>query len=162
MRPALKLNAIEQEHLQELYDAAGVARDELPYTEQFTKLVQDFQDRTFKNAEPEQVYGALLKYVRSSTCPSGPAIEGQFDAEQIKALKLALRRHAKAGKLLPYSSEFEQARKEFAGVLGKELAEHDFWLAICKTQGRSRKPPKRAVAKVAKDDDEDSGGDDDE
>src|SRR5687767_14353654 len=55
MRPALKLNAIEQEHLQELYDAAGVARDELPYTEQFTQLCQDFQDRAFKNADPEQV-----------------------------------------------------------------------------------------------------------
>src|ERR1044072_7534176 len=71
MRVSLKLNAIEQEHLQELYDAAGVARDELPYSEQFDKLVQDFQDRTFKNAEPEQVFGALLKYVRSSTCAAG-------------------------------------------------------------------------------------------
>ena len=68
MRLSLKLNAIEQEHLQELYDAAGVARDELPYTEKFDQFVQDFQNRTFKNAEPEQVYGALIKYVRSSTC----------------------------------------------------------------------------------------------
>ena len=29
----LKLSAIDQEHLQELYDASGVARDELPYTD---------------------------------------------------------------------------------------------------------------------------------
>ena len=32
MKVPLKLNSIDQEHLQELYDAAGVARDELPYT----------------------------------------------------------------------------------------------------------------------------------
>ena len=30
MNVPLKLNAIDQEHLQELYNAAGVARDELP------------------------------------------------------------------------------------------------------------------------------------
>lgn len=160
MRPALKLNAIEQEHLQELYDAAGVNRDELPYSEQFTKMVQDFQDRTFKNAEPEQVYGALLKYTRSSTCPSGPPADAVIDAEQVKQLKAVLRRHAKAGKVLPYSSEFEIAKKEFATVLGKDLSDRDFWLSICKTQGRSRKPPKRAPAKAARDDDD--MGDDDE
>src|SRR5258706_8529305 len=34
MKVPLKLNSIDQEHLQELYNAAGVARDELPYTEE--------------------------------------------------------------------------------------------------------------------------------
>ena len=66
MRLPLKLSSIDQEHLQELYDAAGVARDELPYTPKFDDIWQGFQDRTFKNAEREQVFGALLKYVRSS------------------------------------------------------------------------------------------------
>ena len=40
MKPPLKLNAIDQEHLQELYNASGVARDELPYTPVFEQLVQ--------------------------------------------------------------------------------------------------------------------------
>ena len=35
MKVPLKLNSIDQEHLQELYDSAGVARDELPYTPAF-------------------------------------------------------------------------------------------------------------------------------
>ena len=65
MRPPLKLNAIDQEHLQELYDAAGISRDQLPYTPKFEELCQGFQDRTFKNAHQEQVFGALLKYTRS-------------------------------------------------------------------------------------------------
>ena len=46
---------------------AGVARDELPYSEKFEEIWSGFQDRTFKNADPEQVYGALLKYTRSSS-----------------------------------------------------------------------------------------------
>src|ERR1051325_5969542 len=107
MRVPLKLNAIEQEHLQELYDAAGVARDELPYSPKFDELCQGFQDRTFKNAEREQVFGAILKYVRSSsTAASGAAVENKLTEDQLKQLKALLPRHARGGKLLPYSDEF--------------------------------------------------------
>ena len=153
MRPALKLNAIEQEHLQELYDAAGVARDELPYTEQFTQLCQDFQDRTFKNADPEQVFGAILKYVRSSSNAAGDIGEAVLDPEQVKQLKLVLKRHAKAGKVLPYSSEFDSALKEFINMAKKDLNGREFWLSIVRTQGRSRRPPKRTSRAVVKEDD---------
>jgi hypothetical protein len=157
MRVSLKLNAIEQEHLQELYDAAGVARDELPYTLEFDALCQDFQDRAFKNAEPEQVFGALLKYVRSSTCSSGQAKpETELSKEQLAQLKDVLRRHVRGGKILPYSSEFETAGKEFAAASKKELSPRDFWLAVTQIQGRTRRPPgKRPATKVA----EESGDD---
>jgi len=158
MRPPLKLNAIEQEHLQELYDAAGVARDELPYSEQFDQIVQGFQDRTFKNAEKEQVFGAILKYVRSSSnTASGIVLESKLSDEQLKQLKSLLPRHARAGKILPYSDEFEAARKEFAKLSGVELSEQEFWQAMQKSQGPKRQPPPRrkAAAKVA-DDESDS------
>src|SRR5439155_13763449 len=87
MRVPLKLNAIEQEHLQELYDAAGVARDELPYSQKFEEIWQGFQDRTFKNAERDQVYGALLKYTRSSGNASTAAPESSLSEDQLKQLK---------------------------------------------------------------------------
>src|SRR5688572_18357454 len=160
MRPALKLNAIEQEHLQELYDAAGVARDELPYSEQFHQLCQDFQDRTFKNAEREQVFGAILKYVRSSSnSASGIAIESKVSEEQLKQLKGLLPRHSRAGKVLPYSDEFELARKEFAKHTNVELTEQEFWQAIQKSQGPKRQPPPRrkAAAKAVEAEVEDDG-----
>jgi hypothetical protein len=145
----LKLNAIEQEHLQELYDAAGVARDELPYTKQFENLCRDFQDRTFKNADPEQVFAAILKYVRSSTCAAGETEAASLDAEQAKKLKEVLRRHAKAGRVLPYSSEFEAALKEFNSLAGTQLADRGFWLSICRTQSRSRRPAKHSSKAAA-------------
>ena len=63
----LKLSSIAQEHLQELYDGAGVARDELPYTDEYETIWAGFQDRTFMNASRDQLYAALLKYTRSST-----------------------------------------------------------------------------------------------
>src|SRR5438876_11709548 len=111
MRAPLKLNSIEQEHLQELYDAAGVARDELTYSPKFDEIWQGFQDRTFKNAEREQVFGAILKYVRSSSnTASGAATSTKLNEDQLKQLKGLIPRHAKGGKVLPYSDEFEAVR----------------------------------------------------
>lgn len=161
MRPPLKLNAIEQEHLQELYDAAGVARDELPYSEKFTEVCEGFQDRTFKNAEPEQVFAAILKYVRSSSnAASGDVITSRLTEDQLKQLKGLLPRHARGGKLLPYSDEFEAARKEFGKLSGVELSEQEFWQALQKSQGPKRVPPTRKKAAVkAAEDDADSDGD---
>jgi hypothetical protein len=161
MRAPLKLNSIEQEHLQELYDSAGIARDELPYSEKFDEIWQGFQDRTFKNAEREQVFGAILKYVRSSSnSASGKAIESKLNDDQLKQLKLLLPRHAKGGKVLPYSDEFEAVRKEFGKHAGGiELTELEFWQAMQKAMGPKRQPPprKKAAVKVEEDATEDDG-----
>jgi hypothetical protein len=148
MKVPLKLNSIDQEHLQELYNAAGVARDELPYTEQFEQLWQGFQDRTFKNADREQLFAAIIKYVRSSSNAAGQVEASLITDEQIKQLKAVLSRHLVNGKILPYSDSFETARGEFNKVASTDLNEQGFWRAILRAQGPKRNPPKR-VAKVA-------------
>ena len=154
MRVPLKLNAIEQEHLQELYNAAGVARDELPYSDKFEEIWSGFQDRTFKNAEREQVYGAIVKYVRSSSNAATETPETKLNEEQLKQLKALLPRHAKGAKMLPYSDEVDAARKEFIKLTGLEVTEQEFWQAIMRVQGPKRRPPKRAkVAAAAEEDD---------
>lgn len=157
MRQPIKLSAIDQEHLQELYDEIGVSRDELPYTEAFEVLWEGFQARTFKNAEREQLYVAICKHVRSSTVSAKPAQESGLTDEEIKQLKTLLPRHSRGGKLLPYSDEFEICRKEFAKLTGKELQGGDFWKAVCRAQGAKRVPPPRrkAVAARAGDGDDD-------
>ena len=160
MKVPLKLNSIDQEHLQELYDAAGVARDELPYSPAFDGLVQGFQDRTFKNADPEQVYGALLKYVRSSSNSATELPPGLLNDDQMKQMKAVLSRHLIAGKVLPYSDEFNAGRNEFNKAAGTELSEQDFWRPIMRLQGAKRRPPaprKKVAAGEPADD-----GDDDE
>ncbi len=146
MQPPLKLNAIDQEHLQELYDTSGVARDELPYTDAFETLWQGFQDRTFKNAEREQLFGALIKYVRSSSNASTQLPPGVANEDQLKQLKQLLPRHAKGGKVLPYSEEFLTVKKEFSKLTSMELSEHDFWREVVRSQGAKRRPPKRTKA----------------
>jgi hypothetical protein len=155
MKPPLKLNAIDQEHLQELYNASGVARDELPYTTVFEQLVQGFQDRTFKNADAEQVFAALLKYTRSSSNAATDQPPVTLDEDQLKRLKAALSRHLIGGKILPYSDEFNAARAEFIKAAGVDVPEQDFWRAILRVQGSKRRPPPRKkVAAAAKEDDE--------
>ncbi len=156
MKVPLKLNSIDQEHLQELYDSAGVARDELPYSPAFQQLCEGFQDRTFKNADPEQVYGALLKYVRSSSNAATELPPSAVSDDQLKQLKATLSRHLVAGKILPYSDEFKAAHAEFAKAVSMEVAEQDFWRAILRLQGAKRRPPaprKKVAAKVDEEDD---------
>src|SRR6478672_136801 len=100
MKPPLKLNAIDQEHLQELYDSLGTARDELPYTPKFDEL--------------EQGFAALLKYVRSSSnASSEQQAVVEISDDQLKQLKIILSRHLTGGKILPYSDEMNSARTEF-------------------------------------------------
>jgi len=157
MKPPLKLNAIDQEHLQELYNASGVARDELPYTPVFEQLVQGFQDRTFKNADAEQVFAALLKYTRSSSNAATDQPPVTLNEDQLKQLKAALSRHLIGGKILPYSDEFNAARSEFIKAARVEVPEQDFWRAILRVQGSKRRPPPREkVAAAAKDDDDEA------
>jgi hypothetical protein len=157
MQIPLKLNSIDQEHLQELYDASGVARDELPYTDKFDELWQGFQDRTFKNADREQVFSAMLKYTRSSRNASTELTPTTLNDEQLKTLKVVLSRHGKAGKLLPYSEEFNAARNEFTKLAGVEQSERDFWLSILRLNSSKRRPPtrKKAAAVVQEDTDDD-------
>jgi hypothetical protein len=153
----LKLSAIDQEHLQELYDAAGIARDELPYTDAFEGIWTGFQDRTFKNASRDQLYAALLKYTRSSTNAAQPSEAIVLSDEQKRILKMLVQRHATGGKLLPYSDAFNATLRDFNAQAGASLNENQFWRAIAGGGGGKRRlPPKRA--KVAKEVDVEEDG----
>ena len=154
----LKLSAIDQEHLQELYDAAGIARDELPYTDAFETIWLGFQDRTFKNAGRDQLYAALLKYTRSSTNAAQPSEAIVLSDEQKKILKTIVQRHATGGKLLPYSDAFNSALKDFNTLGGATLSENDFWRAIAGGGGGKRRLPPKRTAKVAKEADVEEDG----
>lgn len=154
----LKLSAIDQEHLQELYDASGIARDELPYTEAFETVWQGFQDRTFKNASRDQLYAALLKYTRSSTNAARPSEPVNLTDEQRKTLKMISTRHATGGKILPYTDAFNSALKEFNAQAGASLTEHEFWRAISGSGSKRKPPARRPAAKVAKPADEEDEG----
>ena len=130
MSVPLKLGLIEQQHLQELYEAAGVPRDELPYSAELARLSRDFQDRTFKNAGEAQVYGAMVKYVRSSHRGVGakakapaPPRERQEQARVLKAQR------PDGPRLEPYTPAFEHARQWFARN-GTELSPQEFWQVV--------------------------------
>lgn len=150
MRQPIKLSAIDQEHLQELYDEIGVSRDDLPYTDAFEELWEGFQARTFKNAEREELYVAICKHVRSSTVSAKPGPDLGLTEEEMKQLKALLPRYSRGGKLLPYSDEFEVCRKEFAKLTGKDLQGGEFWRAVCRARGAKRVPPPRRKAVEAK------------
>jgi hypothetical protein len=144
MLPPLKLNDIEQEHLQEVYDTASTPREELPYSPAFDTLCQEFQDRAFKNGQPQQIYMALIKYTRVGSHPSG-ATTPVITPEQLKTLKIVIKKQGMSGRLIPYTDEFNSARVEFNKITGLALENRDFWLATTKSQ-----PKPRASGKVKK------------
>ena len=139
----LKLGAIEQQHLQELYEAAGVPRDELPYSPALAQVCRDFQDRTFKNANEAQVYGALLKYVRSSRCARGPKSAAEAaPQDRLEHARLLRAQRDAMPRLEPYTVDFESARAAFARNGGPDLSPREFWhvarLAAVVAGGRRR------------------------
>jgi hypothetical protein len=143
----VKLGSIEQQHLQELYDAAGVARDEPPYTAALARVCRDFQDRTFKNATEAQVYAALLKYVRSGRVAKAPRSATDATAPQrleqaklLRALRLSMPR------LEPYTREFDSARAAFARDSGADLSPVEFWSVVRLAR---EGPASRASARAA-------------
>jgi hypothetical protein len=155
MSTPIKLGAIEQEHLQELYEAAGVPRDRLPYSPAMAQVCQGFQDRTFRNADEGQVYGAIVKYVRSSRCAvADAAAVPEATEEQARWVELLKSQHPTWRKLQPYSPGFDGARAAFGRDNGAEITPHEFWqvvqLASKRAPGssgeKSRKPPRVAAA----------------
>lgn len=126
----LKLGSIEQQHLQELYDAAGVPRDDLPYSDALAQVCKDFQDRTFKNASEPQVYGAMLKYVRSGRCPKVRTVRGAEPADRVEQARLLTAQRAFGRKLQPYTRDFDSARNAFARGGGADLSPHEFWRVV--------------------------------
>jgi hypothetical protein len=119
--------------------------------------VQGFQDRTFKNADPEMVFSAILKYVRTGGNAATEQAPSTLTEEQAKQLKVVLSRHMIGGKILPYSDEFNSARTEFNKMAGTELSDHEFWRSMMKSSGAKRRPPvrKKPVAAAAEEADDD-------
>ena len=135
----LKLGSIEQEHLQEIYEAEAVPRDELPYSPALARVCEQFQDRTFKNASEAQVFGAIVKYVRSSRCNAHEAVDGDVSARRQEQAK-AWKSHRPGLKLQPYTPQFESARTEFGRKLGQELSPQEFWRVLRTATPRAAAP----------------------
>jgi hypothetical protein len=148
MSVTLKLGLIEQEHLQELYEAAGVPRDELPYSAELARLCREFHDRTFKNASEAQVYGAMVKYVRSGRRPvAAKAKAAPPPAERLEHARLLKAQRPVGMRLEPYTPAFDYARDAFARNGGAALSQQEFWGVVRLACGtRSRPQPAAAPA----------------
>ena len=144
----LKLGVIEQQHLQELYDAAGVARDDLPYSPELARVCRDFQDRTFKNANEAQVYGALLKYARSGRRTKGAsAAAPAAPPGRVEQARLLRAQRQAMPKLRPYTRDFDSARAGFARGGGPDLSPGEFW-SVVRLASAPAGPRQRVAAAV--------------
>src|SRR5258708_7017310 len=79
------------------------------------------EDRRFKSADGEHLFGACLKYARSSNNAAKEVRGVELTEDQVKQTKVAPPRHGTAGKLIPYSDAFNTAHAEFKKVSGVDL-----------------------------------------
>ena len=148
MSVTLKLGLIEQQHLQELYEGAGVPRDELPYSAELALVCREFQDRTFKNASEAQVYAALVKYVRSGRRAAGTTRKAPpAPPERLEHARLLTAQRPSGARLEPYTVAFDHARNAFARNGGAALSRQEFWGVVRLAGGtRTRQPAAAAPA----------------
>ncbi|MBN2296202.1 MAG: hypothetical protein JXM70_27475 [Pirellulales bacterium] len=120
-----------QEHIRELLQAVEVARDSLPYTEEFDKLKTDFYDRTFKKLSDSELWLAILSVskkggIKGKKKTQSPLISDDFKESLLKMLPVPI------GQIdnLPYTEKLEKFTCRFNAVTQAKLSIRDVWLIL--------------------------------
>lgn len=128
----VRLDRMGEEHVRELLESTELARDQLPYTEEFDRLKDEFYRRTFKKVSDEEFWLILAKIgkkggVRGKTTRDyAPELsEGEKEA-LLRLLPVDL------GKTdsLAYTDQMQRLVADFNRAAGLELSERDVWLAM--------------------------------
>ena len=128
----ITLDSAGEEHVRELLDDTELARDQLPYTEEFDGLKEGFYDRTFKKLSDAEFWQILLRIGKQG------GVRGKKTRDHAPELsedqKQALRRllPVELGKTdsLPYTDRMTRLVASFNRATGLDLTERDVWLAV--------------------------------
>jgi len=142
MAKSLKMAPSTAERLRELLRSAKVARDSLPYTEEFGRLKRESADLVGRAVSDADFWQMLVhvgkRGVGGPRKPRTPAPRLTHD-EQMEIQRLSP--HGLGARdRLPYTTEFDEIREKFSKFTGRQLSKHDFWRALASLAKRSRKP----------------------
>lgn len=129
--------APEDQRLVELYAQLGRPSDDLPYSEDFRRLMESLRAGG-DNRSDEEVMRRLLRLRKAArlpraTRPSTPV--GLVPAEDIELAEDLLRRALGAlgsRDRLPYTPEFEGLLKEYNAQATRPLDPHRFWRLVAR------------------------------
>ena len=126
------LSRAHEEHIRDLLNKASVARDCLPYTEEFTKLKEEYFDRTFRKITDSEFWNACVTVAKKGgiTGKDRVKITPSLNEDQIQILLRLLPVAIGERDRLPYTDRFSNMVKKFNTLSGLNLTEREVWLVI--------------------------------
>jgi len=127
-----ELDKANQEHVLELLRQASVARDSLPYTDEFASLKRQFFDRSLKNLTDEEFWGAIVAVAKKGGVTGKPRTKEGPDlgAEERELLKSLLPVPVGEIDRLPYTNRFDKLVARFNSRINRGLSKREIWLAV--------------------------------
>lgn len=126
------LSRAHEEHIRELLQAAGMARDLLPYTPEFDSLKGDFYLRAFRKMSDAEFWRAVVNVAKKG------GVRGKRSSirapsltqEQRETLRRLLPVPIGERDKLPYGDKFPKFVRGFNSETGLALTEREVWLAV--------------------------------
>ena len=128
----VELSRAHEDHIGDLLRECKLARDALPYTEEFSKLKEAFWDRSFKKLSDAEFWQAIANVAKKGGIRGKAKVHEtpQLTDEQREMLRNLLRGSLGQRDRLPYTDRFEKMVSRFNGISGLSLIPRQVWLAI--------------------------------
>lgn len=127
-----RLDRASEEHVRDVLKAASVARDQLPYTDEFGQLKEEFYGRTFKDLTDSEFWLVLVRVAKSGGVRGKGAVHSA--PEMTEAEKESLKGLLPVGlgqiDQLPYTPRMVSLAKRFNAATGQAYTEHQLWHAL--------------------------------
>jgi hypothetical protein len=128
----VRLDRAGEEHIRDLLNDTELARDQLPYSDEFVRLKADFYKRTFKDISDSEFWIAVARVgkrggVRGKhTRDHAPELTEAQQQSLENLLPVALGETDS----LPYTPKMSGLVVRFNKATGMKLTEREAWLAI--------------------------------
>ncbi|MGD0654385.1 MAG: AAA family ATPase [Thermoguttaceae bacterium] len=141
MAKTLDLTAEEKVILGNLLDGATIARDPLPYTDEFSRMKKVFQEKSGRTISNADFWTALNRVGKKG----GHSGKKRTSSPKLTDLqKLEIRRLLPEGTgardRLPYTPEFKEIHDRFSKLTQTKFSEQDFWRALSSVAKNKPKP----------------------
>jgi hypothetical protein len=128
----MRLDRAGEEHVRDLLNDTELPRDQIPYTEEFGRLKEDFRMRTFKKLSDSEFWLVLAKVGKKG------GVKGKVTRDHAPHLSdehkelLQRRLPVPLGETdsLPYTEKMARLVKGFNMITELDLSEREVWLAV--------------------------------
>ncbi len=126
------LDKANQEHLYELLQKASVARDSLPYTEEFARLKDEFFDRSLKRLTDAEFWRAVVTVAKKGGVTGKPRTKEcpNLAEKQWGILESLLPVPVGQIDQLPYTERFDRFVNTFNSRADVKLTQREVWLGV--------------------------------